>query len=150
MFYADGSALRLTVDVAEGTPAVTGTRSSGASHADALAWRSWLAQNEADVVVTEVGLTDLRRAADPLGAEDRELARQLSARLNVLRIFDQALPVATLTENVLGPFAALHLGVAVAGQDLDTLVTYDRDLARLARMYSVQVFTPGRPDGWWE
>lgn len=150
MFYADGSALRLIVETTQETPAVTGTASSGATQAEAASWRAWLAEHEERLVVSEVGLTDLRRAADPLGAQAREVARQFPSRVTVLRISDQAFPVATLTEAVLGPFAALHLGLALAAQDVRTLVTYDRDLARLARMHSLEVLTPGRAYGWWE
>lgn len=150
MFYADGSALRLSVGSPAGSRAVTGTTASGASEVDALAWRTWLAEHEGELAVTEIGLADLRRAADPLGAEAREEVRQLTARVQVLRIPDQALPIATLTAGVLRPFAALHLGVAVTTPQIDRLVTYDRDLARLARMYSVAVLTPGRADGWWQ
>lgn len=150
MFYADGSALRLTVGVNDGTPAVTGTAASVVGDEDVAAWCGWLAENEVHVAVSEISLTDLRRAADPLGADVRENVRQLSARLKVLRISDQSLPVATLTEEVLGSFAALHLGIAVADPDVHTMITYDRDLARLARMYALEVFTPGRAEGWWQ
>lgn len=150
MFYADGSALRLTVGETDGTAAVTGTAASVATDSDAAAWCTWFTEHESQVAVSEIALTDLRRAADPLGAEVRESARQLAVRLKVLRISDQSLPVATLTEEVLGSFAALHLGIAVADQNVRTLLTYDRNLARLARMYSLEVLTPGRARGWWE
>lgn len=134
MIYADGSALRLTV--ADSPP-------------ESEAWRAWLAEHEGEVVVSEVGLTSLRRAADPLGREAREQVRRLVPRLSVRRISDQVLPVATLNEPVLGSFAALHLGMAVAEPDVDTVATYERDLARLARMYGLEVRSPGRPDAWW-
>lgn len=150
MFYADGSALRLTVGVTDGTPAVTGTATSVATESDVDAWCAWFPEHEHQVAVSEIALTDLRRAADALGSEARETTRQLALRLKILRISDQCLPVATLTEPVLGSFAALHLGIAVADQTVRTLVTYDRDLARLARMYNLDVFTPGREHNWWE
>ncbi len=150
MLYADGSALRLTLGGADGSPAVTGTATSGANASDAAAWQAWFADNEKNVVVSEIALTDLRRAADPLGAEVRESARQLALRLHVLRIPDQSFEVATHTESLLGSFAALHLGIALKARDVQALVTYDRDLARLAHMYALDVFTPGRVDGWWE
>ncbi len=150
MFYADGSALRLTVGGIDGSPAVTGTASSVTNAADAGAWRAWFAQHEGQVAVSELSLTELRRAADPLGPEAREAASDLAQRLHLLRISDQSLPVATHTEAMLGSFAALHLGIALAAQNVRTLLTYDCDLARLARMYALEVFTPGRADGWWE
>lgn len=146
MFLVDGSALRLTV-IDASYPFLPGEDTSAAG--EALAWRGWLRDNELDVVVTEIGLTQLRRAADPLGPQARESVRQLVARLTVLRIPDQAMTVTTLTAPVLGPFPAMHLGLAVVHQEITTVVTYERDLARLARMYALEVVTPGRDDGWW-
>ena len=146
MYLVDGSALRLTV-IDASYPFLPGDDRSVT--ADALAWRIWLREHEDDVAVTEIGLTQLRRAADPLGAQARDSVRNLAARLTVLRVPDQAMSIATLTAPVLKPFGALHLGLAVVHRDITTLVTYERDVARLARMYAVDVVTPGRADAWW-
>ena len=150
MIYADGSALRLTVPITEGTAAVTGTPESTATGQDAAAWRLWAMAHERQLATTELGLTDLRRAAAPLGAQARERARQFASRITILRIADQAMSTALLTVGVLRPFAALHLAVAVTSPEIGEIVTYDRDVARLVRMYALSVITPGRADGWWE
>jgi len=146
VFLVDGSALRLTV-IDASYPFLPGEDQSVA--AEALAWRSWLREHEPDVAVTEIGLTQLRRTADPLGPEAREAVRQLVPRLTVLRIPDQAMNVSTLASTALGPFDALHLGLAVVHHEVTALVTYERDLARLARMYALDVVSPGRDDAWW-
>lgn len=146
MYLADGSALRLTV-IDASYPFLPGEdRTVGGL---AVAWRAWLHEHEDELAVTEIGLTALRRAADPLGPAARQAVRELAARLTVLRVPDQAASIATLNAGVLSPFGALHLGVAVAHPDVDTLVTYQRDDARFARMYALGVVTPGRDDGWW-
>lgn len=147
MIYADGSALRLTVmdvshpylgpdDVAVGP--------------ESIAWRAWLREHEREVAVSEIGLSALRRAADPLGAAARDAVRQLVLRLAVLRVPDRALDTATLAQSALQPFDAIHFGIAVAHPDIETIVTYDRALARVSRLHGLQVTTPGRPDRWWE
>lgn len=147
MIYADGSALRLTVmDVSH--PYLT--HEDGAVGPESIAWRAWMRAHERNLAVTEISLTTLRRAADPLGATARESVRQIAARLTVLRVPDRALDTATLAQAALPPLAAIELGVAVAHPDVATVATYDRRMARVARRHGLQVVTPGRSDRWWE
>ena len=146
MFLVDGSALRLTV-IDSSYPLLPGE--DPAIVREAVAWRTWRGEHEPDVAVTEIGLMQLRRTADPLGPEARETVRQLVPRLTVLRIPDRAMTVSPLVTPVLGPFDALHLGLAVVHHEIATIVTYERDLARLARMYALEVLSPGRDDAWW-
>lgn len=147
MIYADGSALRLTVmDVSHPYLA----QGDGAVGPESIAWRAWLREHERDLAVTEISLSALRRAADPLGAAARESVRQLAARLTVLRVPDRALDTATLAQAALRPLDAIELGVAVAHPDVATITTYDRSMARVARLHGLLVVTPGRSDRWWE
>ncbi|MGO1317903.1 MAG: hypothetical protein ACTMIR_12830 [Cellulomonadaceae bacterium] len=133
MIYADGSALRRSV----------------AQDPEAPAWRTWLNENAANVVVSEGGLVELRRAADARDGAARQAAHVLVRELRVARIPDRAVDLATRLEPVLGFLGALHIGVAVAEPDVDGFVTYDRDVARVARMHGLTVLSPGRPDAWW-
>jgi len=48
----------------------------------------------------------------------------------------------------LKPFAALHLGAAVTHPAIDTVATYDAELARVAELYQLRVVTPGLASGW--
>jgi len=147
VIYADGSALRLTVmDVSH--PYLT--HEHGAVGPESIAWRAWLREHERDLAVSEIGLTELRRAADPLGGAARESVRQLSARLTVVRVPDRALGTATLAQAALRPLDAIQLGIAVAHPDVTTVATYARSMARVARLHGLHVLTPGRPDRWWE
>lgn len=146
MYYADGSALRLSV-VGADYPFLPGEDQRPAAHAEA--WRAWLEEHVDEVAVTEMGLSAAKSAAIPLGWEARDAVRALGDRLTVLRIPDQAFPVAAMVGGVVPSVDAVHLGVAVADADIDTFLTYERQTAQLARMYGLAVLTPGLPDHWW-
>lgn len=131
--YADGSALSryLAVDI------------------ESFDWLRWAQEHEDSIVTSPLGISELRRTADRFGPDTRRVAGNLAARLTVVRITDDALTPASMTTSVLSPFEAIHLGVAVTDDDVDTIATYERRLAQLARMYGLKVVTPGRDDGWW-
>ncbi|QIK82278.1 hypothetical protein [Sanguibacter sp. HDW7] len=146
MYYADGSALRLSV-VGSDYPFLPGEDPGPAEHAEA--WRAWLSEHAGEVAVTEMGLSAAKSAAIPLGWEARDSVRLLGDRLTVLRIPDQAFPVAAMVGGVVPSVDAVHLGVAVADPEIDTIVTYEKQTAQLARMYGLAVLAPGLPDHWW-
>ncbi|MGP7959433.1 hypothetical protein ACTVCO_01280 [Sanguibacter sp. A247] len=146
MYYADGSALRLSV-VDPDYPFLPGEDHGPAMHAHA--WRAWLAEHAERVAVTEMGLSAAKSAAIPLGWAARDAVRELGERLTVLRIPDQAFPVAAMVGGVVPSVDAVHLGVAVADSEVDTFLTYEKQSAQLARMYGLDVFSPGLPDHWW-
>ncbi len=72
----------------------------------------------------------------------------MKARVPVIRFSDENVNVSTHAASVLKPFAALHLGAAVTHPAIDTIATYDLELARVAELYSLGVVTPGMPEGW--
>jgi predicted nucleic acid-binding protein len=133
LIYADGSALSRSVTDDPESPA----------------WREWFAEHADDVVTSPLGLSELRRAAAPLGLEARERAREIAAAVSVVRFFDQALGTASMTASVLPPFKAIHLGVAMAHADVGAVVTYDAELAQVAILHGVRVLAPGRDAEWW-
>ncbi len=130
--YVDGSAL------AQFLP--------GAAHRDA--WLVWTYGRR--LVTSPVGITELHGRAFPLGVAARAAADAAEANVEVLRFSDQALQTASHVSTALSSFVALHLGTAVAHPDVDTLATYDMDLARVATLYRLAVVSPGWPDRWWE
>jgi predicted nucleic acid-binding protein len=133
LIYADGSALSRFL----------------ASEPESADWLPW-AEDHADQIVTSpLGLTELRRAAHQLDSEARQAAHALAGTITVVRIFDQSLKPASLATSVLSPFAALHLGIAVAHPGVHTVATYDISLAQVAVLHRLEVVSPGRPDGWW-
>ena len=134
MIYADGSALSHAL----------------APGAEAASWLRFAAERAAELVTSPLGLTELRRAAFLLGPVAREQARRIADEVEVVRFFDQSLESAAMASSVLPPFQAIHLGIAVAHPEVDTLATYDVLLARVAAIYALDVVSPGRADGWWD
>lgn len=136
LVYVDGSALSRYLPGAPGLP-------------EAAAWHEWADEHRGDLVTTPLSLSELRRAADLLGPEARERAREVELEIPHLRFSDQTLKVAAMAASVLGPFAALHIGTAVAHPDIGAIATYDPLVARVAALYQLSVISPGRPIHWW-
>ena len=133
LIYADGSALRRFV----------------ASDAESPDWLRWAEAHADQIVTSPLGLTELRRTADLIGPDARQIARAVAGSLTIVRIFDQSLKPASMATSVLSPFAALHLGIAVAHPGVHAMATYDTALARVAALHRLEVVAPGRTDGWW-
>ena len=134
LVYADGSALSRYLDEAPG-------------HA---AWLAWVAGREDRLVTSALGAGELRRIAASRGRAARDTAAQVLDDIDVLRVSDQSLKVAAHVMVALPSFVALQLGIAVAHPDIDTVATYDVDLARVSALYRLAVVSPGWPDRWWE
>lgn len=134
LIYADGGALSraLTVD------------------SDSAAWLPWVHEHEHELVTSPLGLTELRRVADPLGPAARAAAHRIATSIIVVRFSDQALRVSAMAAGAVPPFTAIHLGNAVAHPDVDRVATYDPLLARIAVIYGLGVVSPGRDGPWWE
>jgi predicted nucleic acid-binding protein len=113
---------------------------------------SWAIPNLEVLATSQLGLTELRQAAAlyPRDEKDNayEVVEQVRARIPVVRFSDDNVQVSTHAASVLRPFAALHLGAAVAHPMIDTVVTYDPELARAAELYKLPVLSPGLPAGW--
>jgi len=113
-----------------------------------LTWQAW--SQDRRLVTNQVGITELQGAASSRGPAAREAAAEAEARIEVLRFTDLALKTASHVSTALSSFVALHIGTAVAEPDVDTVATYQLDLARVAALYRLTVVSPGWPDRWWE
>jgi predicted nucleic acid-binding protein len=133
LIYADGSALSRSLT----------------DEAESASWIRWAEAHAEDIVTSPLGLTELRRVADPLGADVRQRARELAASLTVVRFSDESLRAATNAASVLPPFAAIHLGIALSNKEVGMIATYDALLAKVAALHRMRVAAPGRPEGWW-
>ena len=115
-------------------------------------WIAWVVPRLSQVATTQLGLTELRQAAELFPRESKakafEIVEQVKARIPSIRFSDENVSVSTHAASVLKPFAALHVGAAVTHPDIDTIATYDAELARVAVLYQLTVVTPGMPDGW--
>ncbi|MDO8105965.1 hypothetical protein Q6348_02010 [Isoptericola sp. b441] len=134
LIYADGGALARVLDPV----------------AESIAWIRFADEVGERLATSPLGLTELRRIADPRGPRAREVARAVADRVTVLRFSDQALRTAAMATGAVAPFTAIHLGIAAAHPDVDTVATYDVMLARVAVIHGLNVVSPGRPDGWWD
>ena len=83
--YADGSALSRSV---VGAPGGADGADDPALAGEAAAWRAWFDEHADDVVTSPLGITELRRAAAPLGRAARDRARDLAESLTVVRFYD--------------------------------------------------------------
>jgi predicted nucleic acid-binding protein len=133
LIYADGSALSRFL----------------ASEPESPEWLRWAEEHADRLVTSRLGLTELRRAASKLDSAARLAAHEIADTLTVVRIFDQSLKPASMATSVLSPFAALHLGIAVAHPGVRAVATYDQALAQVVALHRLEVVSPGRPDNWW-
>lgn len=136
LIYADGSALSRSLT----------------SGPESASWMRWSSEHASSLVTSPLGVSELKSLAAPLGFVAREKAHALAVSLTVIRFSDQALEQAAMVasgDGQLPPFAALHLGFAIAHPDVEQVATYDAVLARAASLYALEVVSPGRPAVWW-
>ena len=107
----------------------------------------------AELATTQLGFTELRQAAELYPRETKskafEVLEMVRSSIPVIRFSEHNVSVSTHASAVLKPFAALHLGAAVAHPDIHAVLTYDAELARVAELYELQVLSPGLPPGWY-
>lgn len=107
----------------------------------------------AELATTQLGFTELRQAAELYPRETKtrafEVLEMVRGSIPVIRFSEHTVSVSTHASAVLKPFAALHLGAAVAHPDVTALLTYDAELARVAELYELQVLSPGLMPGWY-
>lgn len=115
-------------------------------------WNQWVIPRVDEVATTQLGLTELRQAAELYPSASKtmvfDVLEIVRASMPLIRFSDQNVGVSTHVSAVLKPFAALHLGAAVTHPAIDAIATYDAELARVAELYKLRVVTPGMPDGW--
>ena len=105
-----------------------------------------------ELATTQLGFTELRQAAElyprAQKAKAFDVVEMVRGRVPVIRFSEHNVSVSTHAVAVLKPFAALHLGAAVAHPDIHAVLTYDAELARAAELYGLQVLSPGLAPGW--
>ena len=114
-------------------------------------WIAWAVPRLGNLATTQLGLTELRQAAELFPRETKsrafQIVEQVKEKVPAIRFSDENVNVSTHAAAVLKPFAALHIGAAVTHPDIDAIATYDAELARVAVLYQLAVVTPGMPDG---
>ncbi|MFV0634633.1 hypothetical protein [Demequina sp.] len=115
-------------------------------------WNEWVVPRIDQVALTQLSVTELRQAVELMPREQKMLAYdvvdQVRSKIAMIRFSDQNVSVSTHAAAVLKPFAALHLGAAVAHPAIDTIATYDAELAQASELYGLTVVSPGLEPGW--
>jgi predicted nucleic acid-binding protein len=135
IFYADASALVKLVR----------------EETESGALRTFLAG--ADLVSSELILTEVPRAVHRVVAQDPELSRDLLLE-RVAQLVDAValLPVdrallvgaGAIADSALRSLDAIHIASAAAAGPVDAFVTYDERLAAVARLAGFRTMAPGR------
>lgn len=112
----------------------------------------WLEPRIGSAVTSRLSISEARQAADlepgPERAKAHSLVEAVRSRVPQLDLTDEAITASSFAVKVLEPFQALHIGMAAADPDIDTVVTYDAALARVCQLYALTVVAPGMPAGW--
>lgn len=115
-------------------------------------WMRWAMPQLSNIVTTQLGLTEVRQIVElyprEAKAEAYDIVEKIKTHVALIRFSDTNVQVSSHAAAVLAPFPALHLGAAVAHPAVDTIATYDIELARAAELYELKVVTPGMPAGW--
>ncbi|WP_062389058.1 hypothetical protein [Demequina iriomotensis] len=105
-----------------------------------------------ELATTQLGFTELRQAAELYPREQKtkafDVVEMVRGSIPVIRFSEHNVSVSTHAVAVLKPFAALHLGAAVAHPEIHAILTYDAELARASELYELQVLSPGLAPGW--
>ncbi len=134
LIYADGSAL---------------ARQAGADP-ESHAWSRFVDEVGDQLITSPLGLAEARRSAAPLGFAARDALRDLTDRITVVRLSDQALKAAARVSVAAPPDASIHMGIVLSNREVETMATYDLLVARLAAIHDLKVVSPGWAHGWWE
>ncbi len=112
----------------------------------------WIDPRIGSAVTSRVSISEARQAADfepgPARAKAHALVEAVRSKVPQLEVTEEGLKASSFAVKVLEPFQALHIGMAAADPDVDTVVTYDAALARVCQLYALTVVAPGMPDGW--
>ena len=108
------------------------------------ALRSWLGEQEAQIVSSDLLRTELLRATKRSAPEQMPQARAVLAALTLLSvssaIFDRA---GSVDPRELRSLDALHLAVALElGDELEGLITYDVRQGAAAKAFGIDVIAP--------
>ena len=110
---------------------------------ESLALRRFL-RGKRNLVASAIARTEVLRAVLDLGAERGRRAREVLARIELIRVSDRVLTVAGAVQpSELRTLYAIHLATArELGDFLARIVTYDDRLTSAAATYGMSVVTP--------
>ena len=111
---------------------------------ETAALRAWIAQAPRRPVTSDITRIELVRAVRRSASEVVPVARRVLRRVTLIRMTPGLCDRAALLEPVaMRSLDALHLATALdLGDELESFVTYDRQLARAAGLAGLSTFAP--------
>jgi hypothetical protein len=113
------------------------------------ALEQWLANNEAELVTSILSKWEVCELYAMMDRPERTGSRALVATVPEVPITGKALEIGSYAVAAMGPYAALHVGIAAASPEVSVIVTYDPEVASASRLYGLTVLSPGRADEWY-
>jgi len=118
-------------------------------HPETGTLRDWIAASKPELATSALARWEV---AEQMAFADHARRIQIADALAGVRdcaITGRALEIGSFAVAALSPYAALHVGIAAADEEISVIVTYDADIAGAARLHGLDVVTPGRADLWY-
>jgi predicted nucleic acid-binding protein len=113
------------------------------------ALREWMVAHEREAVTSVVARWEAtEEIAGPVEGRKAQL-REFIAGLPQVPVSGKAVEVGSYAVAAVRPYAALHVGIAAAHEEITVVVTYDHDVATASRLYGLEVVSPGWDSNWY-
>jgi predicted nucleic acid-binding protein len=113
------------------------------------ALREWIVAHEREVVTSIVARWEATEEMAGPADGRRFQIREFVAGLPQVPVSGKAVEVGSYAVAAVRPYAALHVGIAAAHEDIGAVVTYDHDVATASRLYGLEVISPGWDANWY-
>jgi hypothetical protein len=111
--------------------------------------RDWIVAHEREAVTSVVARWEATEAMAGPAEGHRSQIREFVAGLPQVPVSGKAVEVGSYAVAAVPPYAALHVGIAAAHDEISTVVTYDHDVATASRLYGLDVVSPGWDPEWY-
>ncbi|MDR0432813.1 MAG: hypothetical protein LBH48_05855 [Bifidobacteriaceae bacterium] len=113
------------------------------------ALRDWMVAHEREAVTSVVARWEATEEMAGPAHGRRSQIREFVAGLPQVAVSGRAVEVGSYAVAAVRPYAALHVGIAAAHDDISAVVTYDHDVATASRLYGLEVVSPGWEPEWY-
>jgi uncharacterized protein with PIN domain len=113
------------------------------------ALRDWMVAHEREAVTSVVARWEATEdMAGPAEGRQGQI-RDFVAGLPQVPVSGKAVEIGSYAVAAVPPYAALHVGIAAAHEEISVVVTYDHDVATASRLYGLDVVSPGWDPNWY-
>jgi predicted nucleic acid-binding protein len=113
------------------------------------ALRDWMVAHEREAVTSVVARWEATEEMSGPTQGRRSQIREFVAGLPQVPVSGKAVEVGSYAVAGVRPYAALHVGIAAAHDEIRAVVTYDHDVATASRLYGLEVVSPGWDPDWY-